>query len=112
MDTAVGTGGVSDGGFSPMNDDILHNIFGRLPAQSFAAAACVCKTWNSVCNRILCRPKFASAVSLNPSLHVRLVAVKEVLQKVLSEPIRPHFGIACIGLEFNLEAYSQYIYRS
>lgn len=75
MDTALGAGGVSDGGFSPMNDDILHNIFGRLPAQSFAAAAYVCKTWNSVCNRILCRPKFSSAVSLNPSLHVRLVSL-------------------------------------
>lgn len=32
------------------------------------------------------------------------MAVKEVLRKVLSEPIRPHFAIACIGVEFDLEA--------
>ncbi|KAG7019749.1 F-box/LRR-repeat protein [Cucurbita argyrosperma subsp. argyrosperma] len=83
-----------------MNDDILHNIFRRLPARSFAAAACVSKTWNSTCNRILRRPKFASAVSLNPSLHV---AVEEVVHKVLSEPIRPQFAIACVGVEFSLE---------
>lgn len=30
-------------------------------------------------------------------------AVKEVLDKVLSKPIRPHFAIACIGVQFNLE---------
>ncbi|XP_022994367.1 F-box/LRR-repeat protein At5g63520-like [Cucurbita maxima] len=105
METVIGAGGVGGGGggggIPPLNDDILRNIIGRLPARSFASAACVCKTWNSVCNRILCRPKFSSAVSLNPSLHV---AVEEVLQKVLSEPIRPHFAIACIGVEFNLEA--------
>lgn len=30
-------------------------------------------------------------------------AVKEVFDKVLSEPIRPHFAIACVGVQFSLE---------
>jgi len=30
-------------------------------------------------------------------------AVEEVIEQVLSEPIRPHFAIACISKEFNLE---------
>lgn len=30
-------------------------------------------------------------------------AVKEVFDKVLSEPIRPHFVIACVGVQFSLE---------
>jgi hypothetical protein len=63
----VGGGGL---GFSQINDDVLQNILARLPALPFASAACVSKSWNRVCNRILTRPKLASALSLNPSLHV------------------------------------------
>jgi hypothetical protein len=29
--------------------------------------------------------------------------VKEVFDKVLAEPIRPQFAIACIGVQFSLE---------
>ncbi|KAF5476531.1 hypothetical protein F2P56_003278 [Juglans regia] len=85
---------------TPINDDLLHNILSRLPALSFASAACVSKSWNHLCNRILLsRPKLASALSLNPSPRI---AVEEVLEKVLSEPIRPHFAIASIGSGFSL----------
>ncbi|GLT30852.1 hypothetical protein SLA2020_056350 [Shorea laevis] len=77
-----------------INDDVLHCILSRLSAFPFASAACVSKTWNRVCNRILSRPKLASAISLNPS---PLAALREVVDKVLSQPIRPHFAIANIG---------------
>ncbi|VVB17886.1 unnamed protein product [Arabis nemorensis] len=76
-----------------MNDDLLHNILLRLPAKSFAFACCVNRSWNSVCNRILSRPKMISAFSRNPD---QLRAGEEVLDKVLSEPIRPYFVIANI----------------
>ncbi|KAK8690843.1 hypothetical protein V6N13_074369 [Hibiscus sabdariffa] len=92
------------GGFTAANDDILQNILFRLPASSFASAACVNKSWNKVCETVLAYPKFATALSLNPSLPD---AVKEVLDKVLSEPIRPQFAIASIGLQFSLEAAHQ-----
>ncbi|GMY15141.1 F-box/LRR-repeat protein At5g63520-like [Fagus crenata] len=102
--TGIGNEGVVVGGgglgFSQINDDVLQNILARLPALPFASAACVSKSWNRVCNRILTRPKLASALSLNPSLHG---AVKEVFDKVLAEPIRPQFAIACIGVQFSLE---------
>ncbi|XWS60247.1 hypothetical protein CRYUN_Cryun07bG0019700 [Craigia yunnanensis] len=94
------------GGFAAVNDDILQNILFRLPALSFATAACVSKSWNKVCDRVLSCPKLASALSLNPSLPD---AVKEVLEKVLSGPIRPQFAIASIGLQFSLEAAHQLI---
>ncbi|XVE56554.1 hypothetical protein DITRI_Ditri04bG0020400 [Diplodiscus trichospermus] len=94
------------GGFAAVNDDILENILFRLPALSFASAACVSKSWNQVCDRVLSCPKLASALSLNPSLPD---AVKEVLEKVLSGPIRPQFAIASIGLQFSLEATHQLI---
>ncbi|KAK4846612.1 hypothetical protein QYF36_019848 [Acer negundo] len=80
--------------FGPMNEDLLQNILSRLPAKSFASAACVTNSWNKVCSRILSRPKIATAVSLNSSLHI---AMQEVIDKVLSEPIRPHFAIANVG---------------
>ncbi|GAU26769.1 hypothetical protein TSUD_317670 [Trifolium subterraneum] len=85
-------------GITLLNDDLLHNIFTRLPAPSFASASCVNKSWNSVCNRIISRPKLSSALSLNPSLRD---AVNEVVNKVLSEPIRPHFAIVNIGRGFD-----------
>ncbi|KAL6175063.1 hypothetical protein ACLB2K_051706 [Fragaria x ananassa] len=52
--------------FSKVNDDILQNILGRLPAVAFACSACVSKTWNRNCSSILCRPMFVSAMSVNP----------------------------------------------
>ncbi|CAN8277495.1 unnamed protein product [Cochlearia groenlandica] len=76
-----------------MNEDLLHNILSRLPAKSFAFASCVNRSWNIVCDRIFSRPKMISAFSRNPN-HIR--AGEEVLDKVLSEPIRPHFVIANI----------------
>ncbi|KAI9384718.1 hypothetical protein POPTR_012G100600v4 [Populus trichocarpa] len=87
-------------GFSLVDEEIVQNILSRLPALTFAYAACVNKRWYKICSKILKRPKLASALSLNPSLHD---AVKEVIEQVLSEPIRPHFAIACISKEFNLE---------
>ncbi|XP_022770579.1 F-box/LRR-repeat protein At5g63520-like [Durio zibethinus] len=94
------------GGFAAVNDDILQNILFRLPALSFASAACVSKSWNNVCDRVLSCPKLVSALSLNPSLPH---AVNEVLDKVLSGPICPQFAIASIGLQFSLEAAHQLI---
>ncbi|KAM4107687.1 hypothetical protein ACJW30_04G163500 [Castanea mollissima] len=85
--------------FEEINADLLQNILERLPVPSFASATCVSKLWNRVCNRILSRPKLASALSLNPSLHM---AVEEVFDKVLSKPIRPHFALASIGSGFSL----------
>ncbi|KAJ1386209.1 Leucine-rich repeat domain superfamily, partial [Sesbania bispinosa] len=84
-------------GVSVLSEDLLQQILSRLPALSFASASCVSKSWNSVCNRILSRPKLSSALSLNLSSND---AVNEVLRKVLSEPIRPHFAIANIGNGF------------
>ncbi|KAJ6977752.1 F-box/LRR-repeat protein [Populus alba x Populus x berolinensis] len=77
--------------FASINEDLVQNIIKRLPASSFASAACVSKSWNQICNQILSKPKFASAFSLNPN---EKVALEEVVNKVLSEPIRPHFAIA------------------
>ncbi|KAJ0603631.1 putative F-box domain-containing protein [Helianthus annuus] len=77
-----------------ISEDLLQNIVARLPATSFASAACVSRSWKVVCDRVLSRPKFASACSLNRSLEN---AVEEVVNKVLSKPIRPHFAIASIG---------------
>ncbi|KAJ8752670.1 hypothetical protein K2173_005559 [Erythroxylum novogranatense] len=88
-------------GFDSINDDLVHNILKRLPALSFASAACVSKSWNRICNHILSRPKFASAMSLNPS---SLVCAQEVVDRVLSEPIRPHFAIANVVGVFVLRA--------
>ncbi|XP_050225671.1 F-box/LRR-repeat protein At5g63520 [Mercurialis annua] len=78
-------------GFNSINEDIVEKILTKLPALALASAACVCKSWHLSSNRILSRPKLASAISLNPSLDV---AIQEVVDKVLSEPIRPHFAIA------------------
>ncbi|KAJ9163910.1 hypothetical protein P3X46_023532 [Hevea brasiliensis] len=95
-------------GFGLLSEDIVEKILRRLPAPSLASAACVSKLWYQNCNRILSRPKLASAISLNPSLDI---AVQEVLDKVLSEPIRPHFAIAngfgstfCLQKAFDLLA--------
>uniref|UniRef100_A0A7N0RJA9 FIST C-domain domain-containing protein n=1 Tax=Kalanchoe fedtschenkoi TaxID=63787 RepID=A0A7N0RJA9_KALFE len=87
------------GGFDLLNEDLVHNILSRLPAASFAQAACVNLSWNQICDRILSRPKFASALSLNPSLEA---AVGETVDRALSTPIRPQFAIACVSLRFSL----------
>ena len=58
--------------FELINDDVLQKILEKLPALSFASAACVSKTWNQLCNHILSRPRISSALSLNPSPHVIL----------------------------------------
>ncbi|XP_048136768.1 F-box/LRR-repeat protein At5g63520 isoform X2 [Rhodamnia argentea] len=95
-------------GMASMSEDLMANIVGRLPAVSFAAAACVCKSWRRVCSQVLSRPKLASALSLNPSAHI---ALQEVVDKVLSEPIFPHFAIVHAGQGFSLAGALQYIGR-
>ncbi|XP_076884000.1 F-box/LRR-repeat protein At5g63520-like [Bidens hawaiensis] len=89
-----------------VGEDILLNIIARLPALSFASAACVNRSWNLVCSCVLCRPKLSSACSYNPSLQD---AVEEMVTKVLSEPIRPHFAIASVGPLFDLQEAHQLI---
>ncbi|XP_022716096.1 F-box/LRR-repeat protein At5g63520-like [Durio zibethinus] len=93
-------------GFSLMNDDLLQKILSRLPANSFASASGVSKAWNAACTRILSRPKLSSAISLNPSPHV---AIQEVFDKVMSQPIRPHFAIASVGPGFDLKYVLQFM---
>ncbi|CAK7351491.1 unnamed protein product [Dovyalis caffra] len=87
-------------GFASINEDLIQNILKRIPALSFASAACVSKSWNQNCRRILSRPKLASAFSLNPD---QKIALEEVVDKVLSEPIRPQFAIAnVVGSEVDM----------
>ncbi|XP_010519506.1 PREDICTED: F-box/LRR-repeat protein At5g63520 [Tarenaya hassleriana] len=74
-----------------MNDDLLNNILGRLPAKSFAFASCVCRSWNNVSCRILSRPMIRSAFAVGRDVPK---AAEEVLDKVLSKPMRPDFAIA------------------
>ncbi|XP_011073078.1 F-box/LRR-repeat protein At5g63520 [Sesamum indicum] len=93
-------------GIDDLGDDLMQNILGRLPASSFASAACVSRSWNSLCSSLLSSPRLSSAVSFNPSLEN---AVNEVFEKVLSEPIRPHFALASIGPSFSLQAALQLI---
>ncbi|KAF7834000.1 F-box/LRR-repeat protein [Senna tora] len=90
---------MSFSGFDGLTEDLLFNILARLPAQSFASAACVTKSWNHICKRVLSRPKLASALSLKPSLPE---ALDDVFDKVLSGPIRPHFALANVGSGFEL----------
>ncbi|PWA98288.1 F-box domain, FIST C domain protein [Artemisia annua] len=89
-----------------VGEDLLQNIFTRLPATSFAYAACVSRSWHVVCDRVLCRPKLKSACSFNSSLQD---AVEDVMNKVLDEPIRPHFVIASVGPSYNLTQAHQLI---
>ncbi|KAL7191685.1 hypothetical protein ACSBR2_023715 [Camellia fascicularis] len=53
-----------------IGEDLLRNVLSRLPALSFASAACVSRSWNSLCNLLLSCPKLSSAFSLNPSLRI------------------------------------------
>ena len=75
--------------FELINDDVLQKILEKLPALSFASAACVSKTWNQLCNRILSRPKISSALSLNPSPHVIL-------------PIYPSLSLSLLHTQFEI----------
>ncbi|XP_012847913.1 PREDICTED: F-box/LRR-repeat protein At5g63520-like [Erythranthe guttata] len=84
-----------------LGEAVIRNILSRLPAKPFASAACVSRSWNTICNSILSFPKLSSAVSFNPSLEK---ALNEVVEKVLMEPIRPHFVLASIGPCFILQA--------
>ncbi|XP_049390521.1 F-box/LRR-repeat protein At5g63520-like isoform X3 [Solanum stenotomum] len=83
-----------------IGEDLLFNIFSKLPAVECAAAACVSRSWNATITRLLSLPKLSSAVSLDPSLQV---AVNDVIDKVLACPIRPQFVIASIGPTFDLD---------
>ncbi|XP_049354148.1 F-box/LRR-repeat protein At5g63520-like isoform X1 [Solanum verrucosum] len=83
-----------------IGEDLLFNIFSKLPAVECAAAACVSRSWNATITRLLSLPKLSSAVSLDPSLQV---AVNDVIDKVLACPIRPQFVIASIGPAFDLD---------
>ncbi|XLR23692.1 hypothetical protein S83_051592, partial [Arachis hypogaea] len=56
--------------FDSVNKDLLQNILARLPARWFTSASCVSKSWSSVCNRILTRLKFSSALPFNPSVSI------------------------------------------
>ncbi|KAH6807852.1 hypothetical protein C2S51_028960 [Perilla frutescens var. frutescens] len=99
----IGSGALN---IDDLGDDLMQNILTRLPALSFASAACVSRSWNSLCHRVLSFPKLCSAVSFNPMLEN---AVNEVVEKVLLEPIRPHFVMASIGPHFGLQAAFQLI---
>ncbi|KAJ0785377.1 putative F-box domain-containing protein [Helianthus annuus] len=92
--------GIAAAAIDIIGEDLLQSIVSRLPATSFASAACVSRSWNLLCERVLCRPKLSSACSLNPSPQE---AVEEVVNKVLSEPIRPHFAIASIAGLFGFD---------
>ncbi|MCD7448945.1 hypothetical protein HAX54_047557 [Datura stramonium] len=83
-----------------IGEDLLYNIFSKLPAVECAAAACVSRSWNLTITRLLSLPKLNSAFSLDPSLQV---AVNVVADKVLASPIRPQFVIASISPAFDLD---------
>ncbi|XP_058103142.1 F-box/LRR-repeat protein At5g63520 isoform X2 [Magnolia sinica] len=90
-----------------LSEDLLRNILCRLPAPSYACATCACRSWRHICNSVLLsRPKLLSSLSLNPNLQA---AVEEASEKVLSEPIRPHFVIAFVGRKFSLDAAHQFV---
>ncbi|GMH13668.1 hypothetical protein Nepgr_015509 [Nepenthes gracilis] len=86
--------------FDSTSDDILQHILSKLSAKSFARSACVSRSWRRICNAILFKPKLCCAISLEP---ITEVAVEEVVEKVLSQPIKPQFVIACFTMHYNLE---------
>eukprot|EP01018_Ginkgo_biloba_P003231 Gb_38018 [translate_table: standard] len=83
--------------------DVWNDILRRLPAKSFASAACVSRTWRNSAAKILSRPKLMSAVSENLNLEA---AVDEIMEKILAAPIRPDFAIAFAGQKFSLSMIS------
>ncbi|KAI3816062.1 hypothetical protein L1987_15747 [Smallanthus sonchifolius] len=86
--------------------DLLGNILARLPAVDFASANGSSSLLHHGCRRVLCRPKLSSACSLNPSLQV---AVEEVVNKILSQPMRPQFAIATHGYGFHFKEAEELI---
>ncbi|KAM1035435.1 hypothetical protein ACFX13_039405 [Malus domestica] len=74
--------GREQGVFSRVDDEILQNILGRLPGVEFSSAVGVNTNWNKNFGQMLSRPKFSSALSLNPDLHN---AIDEVLDEVFSK---------------------------
>ncbi|KAJ0925114.1 putative F-box-like domain superfamily protein [Helianthus annuus] len=82
--------------------NLLENILARLPAVDFASADCVNHLWHLVCARILSRPKLSSACSFS---NYPQVAAKDVLMKILSEPIRPHFAIVSVDPSLGPSVY-------
>lgn len=64
------SGGGDDRGVDLLSDDLLHDILSRLPALSFASAACVSRSWRRIAGAVLSRPKLAAAISLNHSFQV------------------------------------------
>ena len=68
-----------------INEDLLHKILAKLPARSFASAACVSRSWNRICNRILSRPKLSSALSLNPSLPVSSISQQTIFMSFIHQ---------------------------
>ncbi|CAN6578594.1 unnamed protein product [Malus baccata var. baccata] len=62
--------GREQGVFSRVDDEILQNILGRLPGVEFSSAVGVNANWNKNFGQMLSRPKFSSALSLKPDLHV------------------------------------------
>ncbi|XP_050152249.1 uncharacterized protein LOC126626894 isoform X2 [Malus sylvestris] len=62
--------GREQGVFSRVDDEILQSILGRLPGVEFSSAVGVNTNWNKNFGQMLSRPKFSSALSLNPDLHV------------------------------------------
>ncbi|XP_030454519.1 F-box/LRR-repeat protein At5g63520-like isoform X1 [Syzygium oleosum] len=101
-----GRGGRSSSGFGSVDEDVLESILRRLPATTFASAACVSRSWHRVCGRILSRPKLATALSLDPCAQS---ALQEVVDKVLAEPICPHFAIVNVGNNVDTTEALQYI---
>ncbi|KAK2650471.1 hypothetical protein Ddye_017960 [Dipteronia dyeriana] len=79
-----------DVAYALRNEDLLQNILSRLPTIHFASATRVSK----FCNLILYQRKLETSLSLSSSLQF---VVQEVLDEILSDPIRPHFTIAYIG---------------
>ncbi|KAL5543880.1 hypothetical protein UlMin_007664 [Ulmus minor] len=49
--------------FARLTDYLFHNALSKLPAMSFASAACDSKSWNRICNHVLSRSKLTSALS-------------------------------------------------
>ncbi|KAK1270878.1 F-box/LRR-repeat protein [Acorus gramineus] len=88
----------------PIHDDLLEMVLSVLPAADFARASCVSRSWRRLCDRALHRrgPRLVSYVSVKPNIQD---AVLEAIDGVFSEPMRPHFAIACVdgtdGLEFS-----------
>ncbi|XP_050152248.1 F-box/LRR-repeat protein At5g63520-like isoform X1 [Malus sylvestris] len=62
--------GREQGVFSRVDDEILQSILGRLPGVEFSSAVGVNTNWNKNFGQMLSRPKFSSALSLNPDLHI------------------------------------------